>query len=353
KAKNLSAKSNNVYQLLNYIKQFKLYEHKNYFGEKLSTHQVINEIYTSLIRFKYFKALPSRFLVNLYPLNKDNKNHSGDSNLRDDTLTLFNTELYDVIKKYEGFEDVNFTEDEKEKINYCLTRLMFAGISHIAKPSQKPDSFCYYSNDRNTVVSLYEKIRKIESCDCINCSIEHFAFDKALVSLHNYRITENSDLHDDLMYAYGFVQIYDNYNAFVSFKQILVKVNKLKRLDVSFLSKYNMFRLGRRAYAMYGGTVESKDIDPIKEEADNIDLDAELNKAKYFVDKEVFQFLREIKNGVYIQNLCDEIDDKYNDIPKTKALIQSGGGASNSHIYNLYKANVGLKNFIEDNFIIG
>src|SRR5690606_40608936 len=73
----------------------------------------------------------------------------------------------------------------------------------------------------------------------------------------------------------------------------------------------------------------------------------------YFVDKEVFQFLREIKNGVYIQNLCDEIDDKYNDIPKTKALIQSGGGASNSHIYNLYKANVGLKNFIEDNFIIG
>lgn len=350
---NLSTKSRKVFQLLNYIKQFDLYKHKNNCGSKLNRQQIIDELYNSLIRFRYFKILPSDFITNLYPINKGNKNHSAESNLMGNILTCFNEELYNLIEEYKGYDDENFSEDERDKLNFSLNRLLFSGIYHIAKPTERPDSFCFYSSDRKTTIDLFEKIRKNESCECINCCIDKFDFNNAIIKLDNYTITENSELAEDLSYAYGFVQLNNFYKAYISYKQILVKANKLKRLEVSFLAKFNMYRLGRKSHFMYGGTIDEKEIDEIKIETENIDIDSELNKVKYFVDKEVFEFLKEIKNGIYIQNLCDEIDAKYSEIPKTKSLIENGGSASNSNLNNLYKSNINLKNFIEDNFIIG
>lgn len=350
---NLSNKSKKVFQLLNYIKHFDLYKHKNNCGDKLNRQQIIDEFYNSLIRFRYFKILPFSFITNLYPINKGNKNYSGESNLSGYILTCFDEEFYNIIQEYKGYDDVNFTEDERNKLNFILNRFIFSGIYGIAKPNLRPDSFSFYSSDRKTNIDLFEKIRKNESCDCINCCIDKFDFNQAIIKLNNYTITENSDLTEDLSYGYGFVQLNDFYKAYISYKQILVKANKLKKLEVSFLAKFNMYRLGKKSHFMYGGTIDKEEINEISAETENIDIDSELNKVKYFVDKEVFEFLREIKNGIYIQNLCDEIDGIYNDIAKTKSIIENGGSASNSDINNLYKANQNLKNFIEDNFIIG
>ncbi|MDV3473598.1 hypothetical protein CMU02_16850 [Elizabethkingia anophelis] len=350
---NLSGKSKKVYTLLNYLKQFDIYKHKNNFGNNLTYKQTINELYNSLIRFKYFRVLPKTTIMNMFPINKGNKNSQITSNLNGYIFTCFNEDLYNLIKEYEGFHDINFSEYEREKINYCLNKFLFSNIHKIGKPKESPDSFCFFALDSDTKINLSDKIKKENACDCINCNIKDLNFSNALQKLESYTITDSTDLNDDLSFAYGYFQLVDFYNAYKAFKQIVIKANRLKKLEVSFLAKFNMYRIGKKSHLIYRVTSDNKDVDYLVEEAENIDLDLELNKTKYFVDIEVFEFLKSIKNGIYIQNLCDEVDRKYNSINKTKNLIKEGGHSSNSHIHNLRSIYDNLKEFMDYNYIIG
>jgi len=347
----LSQHSSKVYKILNYLKKFDLDKYKYNAGEKLKDDQIIDEVYNAMYRFYYFRVLPEKFIANFYPFNKYYKGNNNDLIVKEASITCYNEDLFNLVNKYQGEGDKNFNESQKEKIKYCLNRLIWAGVEYLVKPLNKP-THNIFKGDFSTKISLRKKT-KDEKCDCINCNLRSYKFAKSLNQIDKYVISESSDLFDDLSYAFGLLSIFKNYKSFYALKQVFVKANKLKKYEVSFLAKYNMHRIGNTQITFLLPNLTNEEMKSIKNEVKSIDLDRELNKIRYFVDEKMFEFLREIKNGVYIQNLCNDIDDNYFKIFKTKNLIKGGGSSSNNDITNLYHGIVDLENFREYNFVYG
>lgn len=95
-------------------------------------------------------------------------------------------------------------------------------------------------------IDLISKLNLNDSCDCINCSLDVYDFSTAINKMNKYEITNQTTLWEDLVYSYSHYRICDYYKSYNSFKQIEVKANQLKVMEVSFLAKYNMKMLGRQ-----------------------------------------------------------------------------------------------------------
>lgn len=340
----------NIYNQLKYIKGFNLYEYRNSLKNDTSKTKLINELYNSLSRFHYIRVLPQKTLASLHPINKDSKEESVFL-VNDTSLKLFNVELYELILNYKGNKDENFSKDEKEKLNYSLTRIIHAGIYRIGK-TEKADSWGSYSIKDE--VDITKKIDYESNCECIDCLIDRYDYSNALKKIFKYNINDNTELWDDIIYAYNLFRVRDFYTCYYAFKKIITKSNRLGKMDVSFLAKYNLKRLKwaiRNDF--YNDKIDWDDIKKIKYEIDKIDLDDELEKVKYFVDEDVFKLLKEIRSGIYIQRLCNEIDEIFVKVPKTVENIKNGGSESSSVFNNLYRSVHKLKSFLRDNFLIG
>lgn len=344
----LSSYSSRAYKILNYLKEFNLDKHKNNLGDVLTDDQVIDELYNAFKKFHYFRVLPENFLSNLYPLNKNAKSSW---NIRDNIFICFNNDLYDIIQKFEGKEDIVFSDIQKEKILYFINRLMYSGVYHIALPELNSDSFGNYSFLKESLIDLESKIKLDIDCDCMSCNLNNYKYSEVISKIEKYVITLSTDLFDDLNYANSLYKLNYNFKSFSAFKQIYYKANKLKRYEVSFIAIYNVYWLGKFTKFMYEDYVSELDYDIVKKFVKDIDLDKELYKVKYLVDEKVYELLREIRSGIYMQNLCDEIDENYQKIPETKKLIERGGGSSNNDINNLYKSILKLENYRDLNFI--
>lgn len=345
---NLRPYSSRAYKLLNYLNEFNLDKYKNNLGVVLTENQVIDEIYNTFKKFHHFRVLPKNFLSNLYPLNKNAKSTM---NIRDNIFICFNDELYNLIHKFQGKEDAFFNEIQKEKIVYCLKRLMYSGVYHIAVPKLNSDSFGNYSYLEDSLISLESKIQLDFDCDCMSCNLNNYKYSEVISKIEKYVITISTDLFDDLNYANSLYKLNYNFKSFLAYQQIYYKANKQKKFEVSFIAIYNVYWLGKWSNFFYEDYVKEKEYEIVKKFTRNIDLDKELYKVKYLVDEKVYELLREIRSGIYMQNLCDEIDENYQKIPETKKLIEQGGGSSNNDINNLYKSIIKLENYRDLNFI--
>lgn len=349
----ISKYSSKAYKILNYLKDFNLDKYKNNLGEALTDEQVVDELYNSLKKFYYFRILPKEFLANLYPLNKNSKNSRPSSNLNNDVFICFNQELYNLIYKFQGKEDINFNDIQKDKINFCLNRLMYSGIFHIAQPKQNSDSLGYYSYSNDGIIDLKTKINVEPDCECISCNLNNYKYSEVINKIEKYNITTSSKLFDDLTFANSLYKLNYNFKSFLAFQQIYYKANKLKKHEVSFIAIYNVYWLGKSSNFLYENYVDNKDYDDVKNFIKDVDLDKELHKVKYLVDEKVYELLREIRSGIYMQKLCDDIDENYQKIPETKRLIEKGGSSSNNDINNLYRSILKLENYRDLNFING
>lgn len=339
-----------VYKQLKYIaKDFNLFEYKSSLNPSSEKSKIINDLYESLMRFYYFRVLPQRIIADLYPLNKGSKQNVT-YNIRNETLTCFNLDLYELLKNYQGKDDENYSEGDKKKLNYSISRIIQSGLYYIGIAKQKPSQGYW---DIGEKIELYPKVYHNEKCECIDCTLDEFDYPEAIKKIDKYRITDETSLWDDMIYAYGQYIINDFYNAFQSYKQIDIKANKKMQMDVSFLAKYNMKRLGYMIYSSFDYRYEYSELIFIKKETDEINLDDEITRVKYFVDEDVYKFLKEVKDGVYIQRLCNEIDDIYIKVPKTVRNIKKGNIDSNSHIHKLYQTATELYRFLNENFILG
>ena len=103
----------------------------------------------------------------------------------------------------------------------------------------------------------------------------------------------------------------------------------------------------------YNDRIQWDDIQKIEKEIDKIDLDEELEKAKNFIDEDLYALLKDFRDGVYIQRLCNEIDEIFVKVPKTVESIERGGSHSSNVFGNLYNSVGLLKGFLEGNFILG
>lgn len=347
---NLSKIGLNVYTQLKYIKDFKLYEYRNLLDNKSDRTKIINELYKSLSRFQYIRVLPQNTLVKLYPINKEAKVESIDL-VRGTVLKCFDKDLYNIISDYKGIEDEDFSKDEKDKLNYSLSRIAMSGIYSLGKV-EKPGSGGSYPIKEE--LDFTTKIKYNNDCECIDCTLNNYDYSKAIGKIFKYNIDDKSSLWDDLIYAYGLYRIKEFYTCFFALKNIIIKANRLNKLEVSFLAKYNLKRL---KWAIRNDFLNEKisweDIQEISIEIDKISLDEELEKVKYFVDKDMHSFLKEVRDGVYIQRLCNKIDEIFVQVAETVESIKNGGSHSSNVFNDLYKAVRKLKYFLELNFLIG
>lgn len=344
----ISPYGSKAFKILNYLKEFNLDKFKNNLGNILTDEQVIDELYNTFKKFHYFRVLPKNFLSNLYPLNK---NSYSSLNIRDNILILFNKELYNVIQKYQRKEDSNFNSSIREKITYCIERLIFSGIFQIAIPKLNSDSFGNYSFLKDSLIDLESKISTEVNCDCLNCNLNNYKYSDIITKIEKYNITTSTGLFDDLNYANTLYKLNYNFKSFLAFQQIYYKANKLKKYEVSFMAIYNVYWLGKFSNFLYENYVNEIDYENVNKIVKNIDLDKELYKVKYLVDEKIYELLREIRSGIYMQQLCDDIDENYQKIPETKKLIEQGGSSANNDINNLYKSIYKLENFRDLNFI--
>ena len=348
----LSSVGELVYKQLEYIRDFDLFEYERSKSNISSKNKLIDDLYTSLHRFYYFRVLPKRILASLYPLSKNSDNDTI-YNIESTTLICYNKELYDLINNYKGKDDTNFNDEQKRKLNFAIARLIYSNVYYIGKKIGGKDALGNRRTDKEII--LYDKyFYKNENCDCIDCTIGSFKYSDAISKIERYNITDDSKLWDDLVFAYSLYQLGEYYKAYKTYEQIEIKSNRLKQMDVSFISLYNMKRIGIRiqGFHLLDKRYTFHDLKKIEIKSKKIDIDAEFYKIKYFVDKDVYNFLKEVRDGIYTQRLCNEIDNFYNKIPKDLKNIQRGGSVSNSDYFNLYNAVRQLSDFLKGNFIM-
>ena len=349
----LSSVGNSVYKQLEYIRNFNLFEYEQSKNNLSNQSDIINRLHSSINRFYYFRVLPKRFIASLYPFNKDSK-YEPIYNIESTTLVLYNKDIYDLINNYKGIEDENYSEEEKKKLNFIFSRLIDSNILHIGKKDGKKDSLGNQSTIKE--IYLWDKYYSDNiKCECIDCNLNQFNYSDAISKIETYNISEESILWDDLVYAYSLYRIGEYYQSFKAYEKIEIKSNRLKQMDISFISLFNMKRMGIMMTALHGfdNRYNYKDLEKIENNSKKIDLDKELLKIKYFVDNDMFLFLKQIQEGIYIQRLCNKIDDLYNKVIQNVKLIENGGSSSNSNFYNIHNTVKELNSFLEHNFIIG
>ncbi|QQU02189.1 SIR2 family protein [Myroides odoratus] len=349
----LSLTGQTVYKQLEQIKDFDLFEYERNKNKESKQSKIIDDLYTSLHRFDNFRVLPKRFIASLYPFNKYTKEDTA-QNIESSTLICHDNELHDLLSKYTGKDDENFSDEEKRKLNYSFAHLIYSNIYFIGKKTGPKDSSSYQATGEK--IDLYHKYFSDQTkCDCINCSIESLKYSDAILKTEKYTISNDSDLWDDLVYAYSLYQLNELYKSYVAYEQIEIKSNQLKKMDVSFICVYNRKRIGLRIFNFYmsENRYSFEDLKKIKDQAEKIDLDKELSKVKYFVDRDVFNFLKEIKSGIYVQQLCNKIEEQYTRVIREVKILKNGGTANSSVYYNLYNTVRELNRFLKFNFIVG
>jgi len=345
----LSEIGSKIYSTLSYIRDFKVYDYLSSNDGKPSNSRIIDELYNSLVRFHYIRVLPQKTLAGLYPIFKDSKQEPGYLVLNS-SLKLFDQDLYTLISNYKGKDDITFSVDEKEKLNYSLSRIYMSGIHTIGQADNIDSTGGYRIKNE---IEFYKKIN-FDSCDCIDCALNEYDYSSALSQLYKYNIDDKTSLWDDLIYYYGLYRTKDFYRCFLALKKVIVKANRLKKMEVSFMAKYNLKQLKwyiRKDF--YNDRINWSDIQEIEKEIDRIDLDEELEKAKYFIDEDLYSFLKDVRDGVYIQRLCNEIDEIFVKVPKTVESIEKGGSHSSNVFGDLYDSVGLLKGFIDSNFLLG
>ncbi|WP_304137309.1 SIR2 family protein, partial [Mesonia mobilis] len=347
----LSDKGNKLFYLLEYIRDFKLYQYRNLLDVNSTRTKIIKEYFNSIYRFKYFRILPLKTLANLYPINKDSNIDNPLYNIHNATLKIFDKDFYKLISDYTGDRDENFTDEENYQLKFILNRIYSSGILKLGRVD-KPDNWGNYRIKEE--IDLLDKIKSDFTCDCINCTLNSLNYSVGLNKIFKYNIDNKTELWDDLVYAYGLYQTKDFYKYFLALKSIITKSNKLEKLEVSFIAKYNLKRLKFSIInELQNKRLDFDDIENIEKEIDKINLDEELDKVKYFVDHDIFNFLKEIKDGAYLQRLCNKIDEIFLKVPQNVETIEKGGSHSDNAFQELYQNALKLHNFLNFNFLLG
>ena len=349
----LSSIGQTIYKQLEHIKDFDLFEYERNKSNVSNQSKIIDDLYTSLHRFDNFRVLPKRFIASLYPFNKNSKEGTA-QNIESSTLVCHNNELHDLLSRYTGKDDENFSDEEKRKLNFSFAHLIYSNIYFIGKKTGPKDYFGGQSIGEK--IDLFHKYFSNQiDCDCINCSIKSLKYSDAILKTEKYTISNDSDLWNDLVYAYSLYQLNEFYKSYVAYEQIESKSNRLKKMDVSFICVYNRKRIGLRIFNFYmsDNRYSFEDLKKIEDQADKIDLGKELSKVKYFVDRDVFNFLKEIQSGIYVQQLCNKIEEQYTRVIREVKILKNKGTANSSVYSNLYNTVRELNRFLKLNFIVG
>tara|TARA_R110002050_G_scaffold261556_1_gene401736 strand:- start:276910 stop:279783 length:2874 start_codon:yes stop_codon:yes gene_type:complete len=334
---------------------------------------IIDEIYSSIIRFKGLQYIDPNYLASIKPFNILNEHvwHYSDGKL----LTI-NPKIHSLFKHID-FEDGAIIlsdylkkelEDEKvidyeDKIDSFIRVLNHSQITEIDcvedyhKVILRNKHVLGFSHKH--VFRFSEKegftksidILKYKSCDCISCNFKSFDFKHLLSKL---KIAQSKDEFINLEYAYGnYLVSANNYkNAYNIYKSFSEKIKGKEGFEVEyFLAKLNMKYLHNLVWE----DKKLKDSLEIKEEIRSIDLNKILyEEIEYSISDDVRKYLLKIKDENLLLSVKDETEELVDKIVDLRRYYDDGndGRIGSNYINNLASQYYNLQLHLNKNRII-
>lgn len=344
----LSDKGQKVYSILDYLVKLKLFSHDYSLNKEADHKSIIESSYQSLKRFEVLGVLPKNFIAGLYPFNKATKQPT-DYNIQEDRLIIFSKKVYEALVK--GFSSELGLDGFTQKSFRIKKILMLSGLTEIAYVDKPKSLGQFIPEDENIFTLISTKTET--NCKCFDCTLNRFEYQDILRKIKAYRISSSTDIFEDLKYSYGLYEIGDFLQSFMSFQNLLQKANKQRRFDISFLSKFNLVHLSKFLHRSYiaNDEMDEDDYEIFNQFVESIDLDKELEKLKFFYDKDVYNLFKDLNNGTIVHRHCIVIDSLKFTTLETLDRIKGGGSGGKSFIELLNRMRE-LDNFLRVNHII-
>lgn len=330
---------------------------------------ILDEIYSSLIRFKGLRYIDPNYLANMKPFNILNENVWHYSNR---TLMTLNPKIHDFFEKLEfengeiiissnlkseleSLEVIEYQEKIKtiiDILNHCLVDQIEC-VKDYQKVIDRNSNTIGFSHKHSFHFSDHEGFSKdinilnYKSCDCISCNFKNLDFDYLLKKL---KARQNDDEYETLEYAYGNYLIgTDNYKkAYYTYKRLSERVKGKEGFEIQyFLAKLNMKHLHNLIWED-----ELVDSIEIKDEIRNIDLNKILyDEIEYSISDDVRNYLLDIKNRKLLNSARYKIDELHDKISKLKTLYDNGGQqiSSSNYVNNLVNQYYNLQLHLNQN----
>ena len=327
-------------RLLDFLTFIKDY---NYLYESLNKEHIIEQQYTSLLRFKEFPVLPPYFISNLYPFNNERKYTYAYQRgiMFSGNEQLINFYSQNVEEKGIGLKEdakVGLTEIEVEKLEKQLGK-----IAMILN-----QSFIYYiqeKGDPNIVFPIEHESDTI--CDCPKCLYSNFQFNHLVDKINKYTITDTSDLEDDFLYAYANYKLGLHRISCLLFEEIANKAWLAGNPIYYYRAKHNIKRLRNLiAYSF------DEDEPELVSKIDEINLDQVLTSLTG-IDEQQREILTVVKDDEILTSTDRKIDESRDKIKKVYDLFDRGDWQRGPYHYSELQHHLAiLYSFYTENCII-
>lgn len=341
--------------------------------ENEKSRHIVDEIYTSLKRFKGLNYIDPNYIASLKPFNILDEYvwHYKTGNL----LTI-NPKIYDLFKEL-SFEKgtLNISEKLKNelehlgvleyqiKIEYFIKVLNHSGINEIScirdyKVIIKKRANIiggsikhhFHFSERD---GFTKKVNLLENkvCDCISCNYKSFDLNYFLTKI---KTNKHKDESISLEYAYGnYLVSANNYKeAYNIYKKVAKKTKSKEGLEIEyFLSKLNMTFLHNLVWE----DEQLQDGFEIKAEIRNIDLNKILySEIEYSISDDVRDYLLKIKNNELFVSAKNKIHEYVEKIIEAKKHNENpnNNDVTNSYVQLLVNEHYKLHMHLNKNKII-
>lgn len=334
---------------------------------------IVDEIYSSLIRFKGLQYVEPNYLASIKPFNILNEYvwHYSEGKL----LTI-NPKIHALFKHLD-FKDgeIKISDDlkkqlEEERVNEYEDKIQ--SFIRILNHSQINEISCVEDYDkvilRNSYVLGFSHkhffdfskkegftknidILKYKTCDCISCNFKSWDFKHLLTKL---KTAQNKDEFLTLEFAYGnYLVSANNYKtAYNIYKGLSEKIKGKEGSEIEyFLAKLNMTYLHNLVWE----DKKMEDGIQIKEEIRNIDLNRVLyEEIEYSISDDVRKYLLKIKDEKLLLSIQDKMDELVHEITDLKIYYDNGndGYYGSEYFHNLAAQYYNLQLHLNQNRII-
>lgn len=325
---------------------------RNYIESKHKTVHVIDQIYYSLKRFSELIYVDPNYLASIKPFNIFDEYvwHYYDSQ-----LFTINSDIYNLLNEISiNNNEITLSETLKQELvslgvtraeeklkrsfkflNNCFIKEIRAVKDYSLEIKKNRNtlnfsiSHIFSTSEGNSKVLNINSLKSNNICDCIICNYRSFQFDKLIRKLKE---VEGDSEYNNLEYAYGNYLISSNEykTSYTILKDIQGRLKGKPESKITyFLATYNI-KLLYNLMSYY----DLGDKEKIRSEIRDIDIDKVLyEELEFYVEKDVVEYLRKIKEDYFINRKKQQIEDASIKIIEHKRIIDNGGGIYDSGNY--------------------
>lgn len=337
----LSTHGIRLIEFLHFITKF------NYFDENNRHNDVVDQMYSSLLRFSEVNFLPPDFIANLFPFNTSENYSHGYRNL---VLNIKTTELKQLFQNDIIIKDGDLTFNDsfhnryqpeeigvkKKKLEQILRSLNRSLIREIE------------INGIHFSITL----KPGERCDCPHCRWNRFDYFGAWAGLKMLERNENASLQSLLKAAY----MNYKFGRFLKAYDLYTKISVLALRKGQYISYYISIKntkFLKNLIAFYDRPSDENLVNELMAKFDEIDLDRlliEINST----DKDKNKLLKYIRNDTVKERTRDKVSKNYESIRHAYDKSENGGDILGPYYPQDIETDVScMLSFYSSNYLIG